>query len=103
MSPGEPPTLILIRRHLVALDAAVKQLRRHAGCPAENLKDLDEALGIERGLQICVENCLDIATHLAVAGRGAPDYATAIRWLGGLPCDFAAVSTHCGAQQRPRT
>ncbi len=92
MSPGQAdPTLI--RRHLAALDAAVQQLRRHAGRPAEALKDLDEAWAIERGLQICVQNCLDIATHLAAAaGRDVPDYATAIdrlEELGVLPGDFA--------------
>jgi uncharacterized protein YutE (UPF0331/DUF86 family) len=91
MSPGQPDP-VLIRRHLAALDMAVQQLRRHAGRPAEALKDLDEAWTIERGLQICVQNCLDIATHLAAAaGRDVPDYATAIdrlEELGVLPGDF---------------
>jgi uncharacterized protein YutE (UPF0331/DUF86 family) len=49
---------------------------------------------VERGLQLCAQNALDIATHLvAGAGRDAPDYATAIARLaeiGVLPREFAA-------------
>jgi len=48
---------------------------------------------VERGLQLCAQNALDIATHLAAAaGRDAPDYASAIDVLGELgvlPDDFA--------------
>lgn len=92
MSPGSLDAT-LIRRHLVALDAAVQQLRRHSGKPLGALRDLDEAWAIERGLQICVQNCLDVATHLAAAaGRDVPDYTTAIdrlAELGVLPADFA--------------
>ncbi|HEX9050187.1 MAG TPA: DUF86 domain-containing protein [Anaeromyxobacter sp.] len=92
MSPGTlDPTLV--RRHLAALDRAVQQLRRHAGKSPDALKDLDEAWAIERGLQICVQNCLDVATHLAAAaGRDVPDYATAVdrlEELGVLPGAFA--------------
>lgn len=92
MSPGTLDAA-LVRRHLGALDRAIQQLRRHAGRPAEALGDLDEAWAIERGLQICVQNCLDVATHLAAAaGRDVPDYATAIdrlAELGVVPADFA--------------
>jgi uncharacterized protein YutE (UPF0331/DUF86 family) len=46
----------------------------------------------ERGLQVCAQNALDIATHLtASAGRDAPDYASAIDVLGEvgvLPAEF---------------
>ncbi|MGH7338175.1 MAG: type VII toxin-antitoxin system HepT family RNase toxin, partial [Myxococcota bacterium] len=36
-------------------------------------------------LQLCAQNALDIATHLAAsAGRDAPDYASAIDVLGDL-------------------
>jgi len=49
---------------------------------------------VERGLQLCTQNALDIATHLAAsAGRDVPDYATAIDQLsdlGVLPAGFAA-------------
>lgn len=93
MSPGAADAT-LIRRHLAALDAAVRQLRRHSGKSVDALRDLDEAWAIERGLQICVQNCLDVATHLvAAAGRDVPDYATALDRLADLavlPQDFAA-------------
>ncbi len=92
MSPGQLDAT-LIRRHLAALDSAVQQLRRHSGRSLDALRDLDEAWAIERGLQICVQNCLDVATHLAAAaGRDVPDYATAVdrlAELGALPGDFA--------------
>jgi len=85
--------LALVRRHLAALDAAVQQLRRHAGRPVEALGERDEAWAIERGLQICVQNCLDVATHIAAtSGRDVPDYASAIDRLadlGVLSADFA--------------
>jgi uncharacterized protein YutE (UPF0331/DUF86 family) len=84
----------LVRRHLLALDAAVQTLRRHAGRPAELLRtDVEEAWIVERGLQLCAQNCLDIATHLAVAaGQDVPDYAAAIdslQRLGVLPAEFS--------------
>ncbi len=92
MSPGSLDAALL-RRHLAALDAALQQLRRHAGKPADALLDRDEAWAVERGLQVSVQNCLDIATHLAAAaGRDVPDYASAIDLLaelGILPGDFA--------------
>jgi uncharacterized protein YutE (UPF0331/DUF86 family) len=70
----------LVRRHLAALDGALVQLRRHAGRPLAMLKtDLDEQWAIERGLQICAQNCIDIATHLAAsAGHNLTDYTSAI-------------------------
>lgn len=48
---------------------------------------------MERGLQLCAQNALDIATHIAAAsGRDVGDYAAAIDALGDLgilPEDFA--------------
>ena len=93
MSPGQPD-ISVVRRHLLALDAAVQRLRRHAGRPlAALVADADALWAIERGLQLCAQNALDIATHLtASAGRDAPDYATAIdslAQLGVLPDAFA--------------
>jgi uncharacterized protein YutE (UPF0331/DUF86 family) len=86
--------LAVVRRHLLAIDASLRNLERHRGKPVENLhSDLDERWTVERGLQLCAQNALDIATHLAAsAGRDAPDYATAIDQLGALgalPSDFA--------------
>jgi uncharacterized protein YutE (UPF0331/DUF86 family) len=93
MSPGEPDPAV-VRRHLLALDTAVQHLRRHVGRPLSALlTDADERWTVERGLQLCAQDALDIATHLAAsAGRDAPDYATAIDVLGELgilPVDFA--------------
>lgn len=93
MSPGQPDPVV-VRRHLLALDEAVQHLRRHAGRPLSLLQgDADERWAVERGLQLCAQNVLDIATHLAAsAGRDAPDYATAIDVLGELgilPAEFA--------------
>jgi uncharacterized protein YutE (UPF0331/DUF86 family) len=85
MSPGEPD-LAVIRRHLLALDAAMQRLRRHAGRPlAALVAEPDTLWAIERGLQLCAQNALDIATHLtASAGHDTPDYASAIDMLGRL-------------------
>lgn len=93
MTPGEPE-IAVVRRHLLALDEAVRQLRRHAGRPpAALLADPDERWAVERGLQLCAQNVLDVATHLAAsAGRDVQDYAGAIdalRELGVLPAEFA--------------
>jgi uncharacterized protein YutE (UPF0331/DUF86 family) len=61
MSPGQPDSAI-VRRHLLALDAALQRLRRHAGRPlAALVADVDSLWAIERGLQLCAQNALDIA------------------------------------------
>jgi uncharacterized protein YutE (UPF0331/DUF86 family) len=69
-------------------------LRLYAGQPLDTLiADLGRQWAVERGLQLCAQNALDIATHLAAsAGREAADYATAIDVLGNLgavPVEFA--------------
>jgi uncharacterized protein YutE (UPF0331/DUF86 family) len=92
MSPGQPDAAV-VRRHLLALDEALQHLRRHAGRPLLALTaDPDERWTVERGLQLCAQNALDIATHFAAsAGRDAPDYASAIDVLGELgvlPAEF---------------
>ncbi|MGH7348111.1 MAG: type VII toxin-antitoxin system HepT family RNase toxin [Candidatus Rokuibacteriota bacterium] len=93
MSPGQADPAV-VRRHLLALDAAVQRLRRHAGGPLSALAaDSDVQWVAERGLQLCAENAVDVATHLAAsAGRDTPDYASAIDLLGELgilPTEFA--------------
>jgi uncharacterized protein YutE (UPF0331/DUF86 family) len=85
----------LVHRHLAALDGALAQVRRHAGRPLAVLSaDLDERWAVERGLQVCAQNCIDIATHLATsAGHSLTDYASAIDALvplGILDPAFAA-------------
>jgi len=94
MSPGgiDPE---VVRRHLLALEAAVRNLGRHTGRTADEYRlDADLRLAVERGLQLCAQNALDVATHLAAAaGLDAPDYATAVdrlAELGVVPADFAA-------------
>lgn len=79
MSPGQADAAV-VRRHLLALDEAVQRLRRHAGRSLSALAaDPDAQWAVERGLLVCAQNALDIATHLAAsAGRDAPDYASAI-------------------------
>lgn len=93
MSPGQLD-LEVVRRHLVALDTALRQLRRHQGRPRAALDDTDVAWAVERGLQLCAQNALDIATHIVASrGRDVPDYASAIDALvdlGVVPRDFAS-------------
>jgi uncharacterized protein YutE (UPF0331/DUF86 family) len=94
LSPGQVDKAI-VRRHLMALDAALQRLRRHAGKPmAALLAEPDALWAVERGLQLCAQNSLDVATHLAASsGRDVPDYAAAIdalAALGVLTADFAA-------------
>jgi uncharacterized protein YutE (UPF0331/DUF86 family) len=93
MSPGQPDVAV-VRRHLLAVDGAMQRLRRYSDRPLAALAaEPDTLWAIERGLQLCAQNALDIATHLtAGAGRDAPDYASAIdrlTELGVLPGGFA--------------
>jgi uncharacterized protein YutE (UPF0331/DUF86 family) len=93
MSPGEIDERV-VRRHLMALGRAVLALERHVGGPIEELTEgSDERWAVERGLQLCTQNVLDIATHIAAGvGHDVPDYASAIDVLAEvevLPWDFA--------------
>lgn len=94
MSPGELDAA-LVRRHLLALDRALTVLREHQGrALAELERSPDELWAVERGLQLCAQNAIDVATHVAVsAGRDVKDYAGAFDRLGEmgvLSRDFAA-------------
>jgi len=94
MTRGEPDREV-IRRHLGALREALANLRRHAGRSVVELRaDADLRWIVERGLQLCVQNVLDVATHLAAAsGLDSPDYASAIDRLADLrvlPSEFAS-------------
>jgi hypothetical protein len=84
----------VIHRHLLVIDEALQTLRRHRGKPVEALaSDREELWVVERGLQLCAQNALDIATHLAAsAGRDVADYGAAVVQmadLGILPREFA--------------
>jgi uncharacterized protein YutE (UPF0331/DUF86 family) len=94
MSPGELDRAV-VRRHLLALDEALTRLRSHRTLTLGELRaDHDRLWAVERGLQLCAQNALDVATHVAAgSGRDVSDYASAIdrlRDLGVLPPDFAA-------------
>lgn len=94
MTPGRLDAAI-VRRHLLALDEALQVLRAHQGHSLDDLaSNHEERWIVERGLQLCAQNALDVATHLAAsAGRDVPDYAAAIDRLAEmeiLPRDFAA-------------
>ncbi len=93
MTPGETDVRV-VRRHLFALRHAIEELERHTNKPIAALDDWDELRVVERGLQLCAQNALDIATHLAAgAGRDVPDYASAIDTLADLDVierEFAA-------------
>ena len=94
MTPGRLD-VAAVRRHLLALDEALQILRSHQGRNVEELiSDPEERWIVERGLQLCAQNTLDVATHLAAStGRDVPDYTAAIDRLAGmgiLPHGFAA-------------
>jgi uncharacterized protein YutE (UPF0331/DUF86 family) len=93
MTPGSTDPRV-VRRHLMALRRALEELERHTGKPIQTLHSWDEQRVVERGLQLCAQNALDIATHLAAgAGRDVADYSSAIDELadlGILDRDFAA-------------
>ena len=94
MTPGHLDAKV-IRRHLLAIDSALQTLRKSQGVPVESLEgDREKLWAIEHGLQLCAQNAVDVATHLAAAaGQDVPDYATAIDRLGELgviPHDFAS-------------
>jgi uncharacterized protein YutE (UPF0331/DUF86 family) len=93
MSPGELDASV-VRRHLLALDQTLQTLRAHQGRPLDDpLGAREERWVVERGLQLSIQNVLDVATHIAAsAGRDVPDYATAVdrlAELGVVPRDFA--------------
>jgi uncharacterized protein YutE (UPF0331/DUF86 family) len=83
-----------VRRHLLAIDEALQRLRAYRSRTlAELTGDRDQVWAVERGLQLCAQNALDIATHIAAgSGRDVADYASAVDTLadlGILPGEFA--------------
>ena len=67
MTPGRPDARV-VERHLIALHRTLAFLRRHADISNESLSaDTDRRLAIERGLQLCAQNALDIAGHISSA------------------------------------
>lgn len=82
MTPGHIDRHV-IDRHLIALCQALTALRRHAGVSPQQLRaDSDLRWIIERGLQLCAQNALDIASHIASAtGLDPTTYGSAIDCL----------------------
>jgi uncharacterized protein YutE (UPF0331/DUF86 family) len=85
MGPGEIDVQV-VHRHLAALRESLRVLAAHSGVSVAELENDTELLWVvERGLQLCAQNALDIATHIAAGrGRDVPDYASAIDELGRL-------------------
>lgn len=85
MTPGEIDVEV-VRRHLAALRASVEVLTARSTVSVDDLEADTELLWVvERGLQLCAQNALDVATHIAASrGRDVADYASAIDELGRL-------------------
>jgi uncharacterized protein YutE (UPF0331/DUF86 family) len=93
MSPVRADAAV-VRRHLLALDQALSHLQPHVGRDLQRLEsDVAERWAVERGLQLCVQNVLDVATHLAAsAGHDVRDYASSIDALAALDILPAALA-----------
>ena len=92
MSPGRPDARV-VDRHLIALRKALVTLRRHVGAPPASLTaDAERRWAVERGLQLCAQNALDIASHISSAvGLDPGSYGSSIDCLveaGALPQAF---------------
>lgn len=82
MTPGRADRHV-VDRHLIALRHALGVLRRHVGVSPQSLRaDSDLRWTIERGLQLCAQNALDIASHVASAvGLDPATYGSSIDCL----------------------
>ena len=92
MSPGSIDPQV-VERHIIALRGSLRELRRHEGASARSLRaDTSQRWAIERGLLLCSQNALDLASHVASAeGYDPMTYAESIDSLveaGVLPHDF---------------
>ena len=92
MTPGHIDRHV-VDRHLIALRQALTALRRHAGVSPQSLRaDSDLRWIIERGLQLCAQNALDMASHIAsAAGLDPTSYGSSIDCLveaNVLPAQF---------------
>ena len=92
MTSGRPDARV-IDRHLIAMRKALATLRRHAGASSASLGgDAERRWAIERGLQLCAQNALDVASHISsAAGLDPGSYRSSIDCLveaGALPAAF---------------
>ena len=92
MTTGRPDARV-VDRHVIALRKALATLRRHAGASSVSLgADAERRWAIERGLQLCAQNALDIASHISSAvGLDPSSYRSSVDCLveeGVLPPSF---------------
>jgi uncharacterized protein YutE (UPF0331/DUF86 family) len=87
----------VVQRHLLDLERTVSALRRLQGLTVDELeRSLEKQWAVEHGLQLAIQNVLDIGNQLLLAAgvTNIEDYADIIDRMGGtgiLPPDFARV------------
>ncbi len=85
----------IVLKHLDELEKCIKQLSKHKDCTVRQLlSDFDLRWAVERGLQLAIQNVLDISSHILVdlGANGLDDYTSIIDQLGVkgiIPKDFA--------------
>lgn len=75
----------IVLKHLDELESCVRQLSRHRNCTARQLlSDFDLRWAVERGLQLAIQNVLDISSHILVdiGANGLDDYTAIIDQMG---------------------
>lgn len=85
----------IILKHLGELEKCIKQLNKHKNCTVQQLlSDFDLRWAVERGLQLAIQNVLDISSHILVEAHvnGLDDYTSIIDQMGVkgiIPGEFA--------------
>lgn len=92
MSPGRADPDV-VQRHLIALRRSLRELQRCEGLSVDSLRtDIMQRWAVERGLLLCIQNALDVASHVASAeGQDPMTYAESIDALvetGVAPSEF---------------
>lgn len=75
----------IVLKHLDELESCVRQLSKHKNCTARRLlSDFDLRWAVERGLQLAIQNVLDISSHILVdvGANGLDDYTAVIDQMG---------------------
>jgi uncharacterized protein YutE (UPF0331/DUF86 family) len=74
----------IIRRHLQSLDEATAVLERHRDVSAARLRtEIETRYVVERGLQVAIQNVLDLGTHI-LSGLGRNRIETYSAVITGL-------------------
>lgn len=85
----------IVLQHLGELENCIKQLSRYKNCTTKQLlSDFDLRWAVERGLQLAIQNVLDISSHVLVdaGANGLDDYTAIIDQMGArkiIPEDFS--------------